>query len=170
MKKTLLLLICSMCSLNINAQENKLKIHSAEIGFGGFYIKKNISEGGGATFVADLTTAYGNNLISTSYLTGAEIGIITASAYNFNELRLQYGKEISVKKWIKFEIFAGLGYYTQKSEVSFIKDGNAVSFPLKFNTKFYFDKNSGMGFNTNYSLNSINNTFSTNLIFHYKFN
>jgi hypothetical protein len=170
MKKKLLLVICLICSLNICAQENKLKIHSAEIGFGGFYFKKKISEGGGATFVADLTTAFGNNLISTSYLTGAEIGIVGNSNYNFDELRLQYGKEISVKKWIKFEIFAGLGYYIQNSEIADIKDGNAISFPLKLNTKFYFNKNFGMGLNSNYSINSINNNFSTNLIFHYKFN
>jgi hypothetical protein len=27
-----------------------------------------------------------------------------------------------------------------------------------------------MGLNTNYSINSVNNNFATNLIFHYRFN
>lgn len=170
MKNVFLILICFVISLNISAQESKLKIHSAEIGFGGFYFKKHYSEGGGAAFVADLTTSFGNNLISTSILTGAEIGIIGSSTYNFNEFRLQYGREVNLAKWIKFEFFAGFGFYSQKSEVSDIRDGNAISIPLKFNTKFYFNKNFGMGINTNYSLNSINNNFSPNLIFHYKFN
>ncbi len=170
MKKVFLTLICLVCSLNVNAQENKLKMHSAEIGFGGFYFKKNYSVGGGATFVADLTTSLGNNLISTSILTGSEIGIVGSSTYNFNEFRLQYGRELNLKKWIKFELFAGLGYYNQKSEVTDIRNGNTISFPLKFNTKFYFDKNFGIGINTNYSLNSLNNNFSPNLILHFKFN
>ena len=167
MKQIFLGLIYLVCSLNIIAQENKLKFHSAKIGFGGFYFKKNYSEGGGVTFIADLTTSLNNNLISTSILTGAEIGIVGNSTYSFNEFRLQYGREFILKKWIKFELFGGLGYYSQKSDVSYIRDGNTISYPLTFNTKFYFKKNFGMGINNNYSVNNFNNNFSSNLIFHY---
>jgi hypothetical protein len=170
MKKLIVLIFCLINHLSLNAQENKIQLHSIEIGFGGFYFKQNTYEGGGANFVADITTSIRKNLISTSVLTGSEIGVVGNSTYNFNEFRIQYGRELKVKKWLKFELFTGIGYYKQKSENSVITDGNTMSFPLKFNTKFYFNEKFGLGINTNYSINSINNNFSSNLIFHYKFN
>ncbi|WP_130734566.1 hypothetical protein [Flavobacterium sp. J27] len=170
MKKILFTLFCLGMLSNITAQENKFKIHSAEVGFGGFYFKKNLSEGGGATFTANLTTSYRKNLFSTSLLTGAEIGIVGSTNYTFNEVSLQYGREIKLKEWIKFELFAGLGYYDQTSDARDVQDGTTISYPLKLNTKFYFNNHFGMGINTNYSINSVNNNFSSNLIFHYRFN
>ncbi|WP_445721697.1 hypothetical protein [Flavobacterium sp.] len=169
MKKFILITLGLANYLTLNAQENKIQLHTVEIGFGGFYSKQNPfgDEIGGATFVADITTSIGKNLISTSFLTGAEIGIVGNSTYNFNEFRIQYGRELKVKKWLRFELFTGIGHY----KVSSLNiENNTISFPLKFNTKFYFNEKFGLGINTNYSINSISNNFSTNLIFQYKFN
>lgn len=155
---------------NATGQVDKLKIQSVNVGFGGFSIKNKYSEGGGASFVTDLTTSYHENLIGFSYLTGAEIGIIGKSNYSFNEVSLLYGREFKLKQWFAFETFAGIGYYNQTSMTSYIFNGSNTSIPLKINSKFYFNKNFGIGLNTNYSINNLNNNFSTNLIFYYKFN
>jgi hypothetical protein len=177
MKKNILFTAIALSALTIKAQESssKLKLHAATLGFGGFSFKKANYEGGGATFFADLTTSLDKNLISVSYLTGAEIGIIGGSNYQFHEYSLLYGRELKVANWLRFEGFAGLGYYHQQTDYlnpdyENVPEGKSVSFPLRINTKFYFSKKFGMGFNTNYSINSVNNNFSTNLIFHYRFN
>jgi hypothetical protein len=164
---TIFLLVCITSSF---AQVNKLKIQSVDFGIGGFSIKNNYSEGGGATFLGNLTTSYKNNLIGFSFLTGAEIGIIGKSNYSFNELSILYGREFKLIKWFAFETFAGIGYYNQSSESHFIFNGDSTSFPFKINSKFYLNKNFGLGLGTNYSINKINNNFSVNLICHYKFN
>ena len=170
MRKICLVLFCVFCSLNIEAQENSFKIQSAGIGFGAFHIKNDITDGGGASFIADVTSSFGKNLISASFLTGSEVASVGSSTFNFNEFRLQYGRELEAKSWLKFEFFAGVGYYDQKSETIYFEQGNAVSFPLTFNTKFYLTEKFGLGINTNYSLNSINNNVSAHLTAHYKFN
>ena len=172
MVKKIITIILILVSINVVAQENdsKLKIQSANIGFGGFYFKTILSEGGGVTLFADATFSINKHLISSSYLTGAEIGILGSSTYNFDEVSLLYGRELKVANWLSFEGFAGLGFYNQNSKESYVVDCKSVSYPIRINTKFYFNKKFGMGFNTNYSINSVNNNFSTNLIFHYRFN
>lgn len=176
MKKAILITTIALSSLTVKAQDSnpKLKLHAATLGFGGFSFKKENYEGGGASFFADLTVAIDKNLIAASYLTGAEIGILDRSSYQFHEYSLLYGREWKALSWLRFEGFAGIGSYHQQIDyadaVSGVPEGSSVSFPLRINTKFYFTNHFGMGFNTNYSINSINNNFSTNLIFHYRFN
>lgn len=172
MKKSIITIIIVFSSLLSEAQESaaKLKLYAANVGFGFYYIAKNGVEDGGATFLADATFSIEKNLISASYLTGAQVGILRNSEHHFDELSLLYGRDWKVANWLHFEGFAGLGYYNQKSETIEIADDNSVSFPLRLNSKLYFTKKFGMGINTNYSINSVNNNLSFNLLFHYKFN
>lgn len=177
MKKAIFTTVVIFSVLTANAQksDSKLKLHAANLGFGGFSFKKNNYEGGGATFFADVTTSIDKNLIAVSYLAGSDIGILGNSEYKFDEISLSYGREWKAANWLHFEGFAGIGRYHQQSDyfdedIQNVPSESSVSFPLKVNTKFYFTKKFGMGFNTNYSINSVNNVFSTNLIFHYRFN
>lgn len=175
MKKIIFITAIAFNSFFVNAQESdsQLKLHAANIGFGGFSFKKANYEGGGAAFVADLTASINKNLISASYVNGAEIGLIDTSSYQFYEFSMLYGREWEATKWLRFEGFAGIGYYNQDVDDvadEGIPDDKSVSFPLRINSKFYFSKIFGMGLNTNYSINSVNNNFSTNLIFHYRLN
>ncbi len=178
MKKIILISIIVFTSAIGKAQESqsKLKFHSATLGFGGFSFKKSNYEGSGGTFIADLTVALDKNLISASYLGGSEIAILNESEYKFDELSLLYGREWKAYDWLRFEGFAGIGYYKQQSDHNDVNSGyevptdKSISFPLRINSKFYFTKKFGMGLNSNYSINSVNNNFSTNLIFHYRFN
>jgi hypothetical protein len=172
MKKIAIITAIILNSLAANAQSGSpgIKLHAAALGFGGYYFKKNNNEGGGATFLADATFSLGKNLISPSYLVGSDIGILGESSHRFSEPALLYGREWKVVEWFRFEGFAGVGYYNQTSDIPEIPTDKSISFPLRLNTKFYFTKKFGMGLNTNYSINSVNNNFSTNLIFHYRFN
>ena len=171
MKKSIITCFLFLLSTTIFSQESTtIKFYSVSVGFGGFYFKKGISEGGGISYLTDLTLSKGKNLLSVAYLGGDEIGVVGSSNYSFNEVSLSYGREFKVNNWFSLEGFTGLGYYNQKSDFGDISNDNSISFPLKINSKFYFNKNFGMGINTNYSINSVNNNFSSNLIFHYKFN
>ncbi len=77
-----------MSLLNLIAQENNFKLHSAEIGFGGFHVKNNFAENGGIVLTLDLTTSFGKNLLSTSILTGSEIAILGPANFSFNEFKI----------------------------------------------------------------------------------
>jgi Domain of unknown function (DUF2715) len=169
MKKLFLTTVLAFTTL-FNAQENKFKNYSINIGFGGFSIKNEYSEGGGVTLLGNLTTSFNKNLFDFSIISGAEIGIFGKSNYRFNSINLLYGRELMLKKWFAFEPFVGIGFYNQTSEDSDILNGNTISLPIKLNTKFYFNKNSGVGINTNYIINKLNNNFSVNFIYHHKFN
>lgn len=168
--KTIILSIFFAISVTVAQGQSNIKLHSAELGIGGFSINNKLYEGGGASFVADITAAIDKNLLSVSYLTGTEIGIISSSAYSFYEYRIQYGRTLPVTYWLEFEGFAGLGYYDQQSDSNTVIDDRVISFPLKVNIKFYYNQHFGLGINTNYSINSINNNFTANLILHYRFN
>lgn len=109
------------------------------------------------------------NLINLSFLSGSEIGVVGGSTYNFNEFSVTYGRELQLTKSFNLEGFAGIGSYHQNSKNSYVVAGNTVSFPLKLNIKFYFNKKFGLGINNIYSINKLNNNLSTNLIAHYNF-
>lgn len=170
--KRIFLIAFAFINIAMYAQtgQNPIKLHAINTGFGGFYIKNKIIESGGASFFADITTSLHNNLITASYFTGAEIGVVGSSTFNFNEFSLLYGREIIPNNWLAFEFFAGIGYYKQNHDITPVLSNDTISFPLRVYTKFYFNKKFGMGLNTNYSINRINNNLSFNLLFHYRFN
>lgn len=150
-------------------KDSKIRIFSVSAGFGGFYFNETNSEGGGASFVLNGTLVLNKNLVNLCFLTGSEIGVVGSSTYNFNEFSVAYGKALQLKRWFNLEGFAGIGNYNQSSKNSTIISGNTLSFPLKLNFKFFFNKKMGMGLENTYSINSLNNNLSTNLIIHYNF-
>ncbi|MES2410966.1 MAG: hypothetical protein V4535_05930 [Bacteroidota bacterium] len=172
MKKTIFITAIALSSLTAKAQESgsKIKLHAANVGLGTFHFQKDINGRDGLSFFTDLTVSLGKNLITASYLGGASVKLLDGPTYTFEEFNLLYGREWKAVNWLRFEGFAGIGYYDQNSKDPNIGHDNAISFPLRVNTKFYFTKKFGMGLNTNYSINSVNNNFSNNVIFHYRFN
>jgi hypothetical protein len=172
MKKVILISAVAFYSFTGKAQESgsKLKLHAANLGLGSFHFQKDINGHDGLSFITDLTVSLDKNLISASYLCGSSIKLLDGPNYGFEEFTLLYGREWKAANWLRFEGFAGFGHFNQNSKDPDIDDDSAISFPLRVNTKFYFTRKFGMGFNTNYSINSVNNCFSTNIIFHYRFN
>jgi hypothetical protein len=172
MKKVSFIIVFTLISLGVKGQDSatKLKIYAVNVGLGSFHLKKDVNGHDGLAFISDLTVSLDRNLISVAYLGGTSLKILDGPNYNFKEYSLSYGREWKVANWFSFEGFAGFGHFTQTSKDSNIGTDKTVSFPLKVNAKFYFTKKFGMGLNTNYSINSVNNNLSTNLIFHYKFN
>ena len=174
MKKAVFICMIALKSIFANGQENsgKFKLHALNAGFG-LYGADTRNDDGGVSFVADATFSINKNLISVSYLTGAEISLFDEK-FEFKEPALMYGRDWKPKKWFALEGFAGIGNYSvryRNGDTGFedVTD-NAISFPLRLNTKFYFNEHFGMGVNTNYSINSLANTLSTNILFHYRFN
>ena len=161
-------MILLLGAMNCFAQNSAFKIHSVNVGVGGFYFKKDASEGGGVSGYVQLTSAISKNLISASVKTGAEIGVVGGSNYDFTEVSLQYGREFPITKWFGFEIFAGVGTYSQNSDVDYIFHGNEISFPVTVNSIFKLSPNFGLGLNANYSVNSLNNNFSSHVVLQYK--
>lgn len=195
--KTIIVVIFTFISVCISAQnsENKFKIHSYQIGVGGYFFKNKLSptfyssNNGGISSVLDLVGAYRQHLVAASYTSGAEFVIYGTPNFRFNELSLLYGKELKVSNWLAFEGFAGFGFFWQNSHsytvsqtysstnssdigsqtsANFVPVGQTISLPIQLNTKFYYGKHFGMGLNANYSLNRVNSVFSTHLVFHYK--
>lgn len=172
MKKIVIIAVIALSSLTVKAQEtsSKIKLHAVNIGLGSFHLQKDINGHDGLCFIADFTVSLNKNLISASYLGGTSIKILDGPSYNFKEYSLSYGREWKVANFFRLEGYAGLGHFTQNSKDPNVGIDKTASFPLKVNAKFYFTKKFGMGLNSNYSINSVNNNFSTNLIFHYRFN
>jgi hypothetical protein len=171
MKKAIIITVIVLTALSAKAQDatTKLRFHAVNFGLGTFHLQKDINGQDGVSFVADLTVSLDRNLISVAYVGGTSIKILDGPNYNFEEYGLSYGREWKVANWFRLEGFAGVGHFTLKSKDSNIGADKTVSFPLKVNAKFYFTKKFGMGLNTNYSINSVNNNFSTHLIFHLRF-
>lgn len=172
MKKVFIIIAIAFSSLGIKAQDSTslLKLHAINAGLGSFHFEKDVNGHDGASLITELTVSLNKNLISASYLAGSSIKILDGYNYSFDEFSVLYGREWKATNWLRFEGFAGLGHFSQDSKDPAIGNDNTISFPLRVNTKFYFTKKFGMGFNTNYSINSINNNFSNNIIFHYRFN
>ena len=173
MKKAFIITAIAFSTFVCKAQEessSKIKVYAVNVGVGSFHFQKDINGHDGVSVITDLTISLNKNLISGFYLAGTSIKILDGYNYGFKEVSLLYGREWKATNWLRFEGFAGLGYFNQNTKDPNIGDDSTISFPLRVNTKFYFTKKFGMGFNTNYSINSINNNFSTNLIFHFRFN
>ena len=175
MKKAIMITAFAFSALTGKAQNSstKLKLHAANAGFGIYLIDK-INNDGGLSFLADATFSINKNLISASCVFGSEFTVIGDTKYDFTEPALLYGREWKPVKWFALEGFAGVGYYVLKysnydTDFETLHD-KAISFPLRLNTKFYFSEHFGMGLNTNYSINSLSNTTTINLMFHYRFN
>jgi hypothetical protein len=167
MKNTIIIVLL-LFSITISFAQNTkngFRFHSIALGFGSFSAQK----GGGIGATINVTTCLNKNLFSIEYSGGQELNLFGAEQiFGFDVIDLVYGRELKVFNWLAFEGFAGLGYCSIHGN-EYDVTGKSIAIPLILNTKFYYGKHFGMGFNTNYSINKINNIFTTNLIFHYKF-
>lgn len=172
MKKIIFIAAIVLNSLAVKAQDSttKLKVYAATMGLGSFHLEKDVNGHDGLSYIADLSVSLDKNLISASYAVGTSVKILDGPSYNFEEVSLSYGREWKALNWLRFEGFGGIGHFRLHSNDETIGDESSISFPLKVNAKFYFTRKFGMGLNANYSINSVNNNLSTNVIFHYRFN
>ena len=168
MKKIFILIIISLNSINAFSQNSdiNIKFHSVDLGFG-FFLNNNF---GGLDVHSSVALKNNKNLYAITVIAGGGINILGGTTASFEEYNLQYGRELKLAKWISFDGFVGIGYYNQNSSKTTVEDNRAISLPLKINTKFNFSKHFGMGIMNNYSISKLNNNFTTNLLFHYKFN
>ena len=183
MKKSLLILVFFL-GLNSFSQNNQFKIDNISVDFGWYNFNKkhndvydfngvqgttHVSNGVGAAFGLEVLFSLRKNLFSVYYHTGAEIGIPFPSQYKFNEISLLYGRRLNIKKGFRVEPFIGAGYFSQKSDTYYVKQGNSLAIPLKLNFIFKTGQHFEMGIKTLYDINQINNYFSTGIAFGYHF-
>lgn len=147
-------------------KNDNIKFHSVDLGLGLFF-NNNF---GGLALHSSIACKQQNNLYSITAITGGEFVILGGRSASYQELNLQYGKQLQLAKWFVLEGFVGVGYYNQNSTKANISDGSSISLPFKINTKFKFNKHFGMGFMNNYSISKLNNNFTANILFHYNFN
>ena len=167
MKIIILIAGCLICMNSYGQPMNiNLKFHAVDIGFG-FFLNNHF---GGMSIHSGIALKNKNNLYAFTIIAGGELNILGGPTASFEEYNLQYGRQLKLANWITFEGFTGIGYYNQNSSKSNVIDHSCLSIPLKINTKINFSKRFGIGFMNNYSINKINNNFTTHLLFHYNFN
>jgi hypothetical protein len=168
MKKNLII-VAVFLMLKTFGQEESLKIKHVSLGAGFFTLINNYQSnlsGGGAMYMGELGVSYQKNLFLISYHEGIEFEFMGSVDFFYKEVSLSYGRELKLKNWLAIEGYAGLGYF----DLNFYGSNTSISFPLRINTKFYFNKKFGMGLSCNYSVNNISNYLSFNQILFYRFN
>ena len=173
MKNLLLLFFLLALTTNTNAQKkkkNELNIFSAGIGLGLFQSDKNVirSDYSGLNFIADFTVYYKKNLFSTSLSSGTNVQLLFGTKSCYNELAFQYGRSLDVTKIFSIECFAGIGQFSQTSNSYEIQSGSSFSTPLKLNLSFKIIDELSFAVCNTYSINNINNLFSSNITVKYQ--
>lgn len=165
---TLLLVVLSVYFLQ--AQENKkLKFKSMSTGFG---ISSGELNSGGTDAYIDVSANLGQTLFSIAITAGSEFNLFDAKR-NFNEYALLIGRELNVSKIVKIEILSGIALFKEtykNDETNFeTHHQSAVGIPFKLKLLFYTSKRFALGINPNFTINSIENTITGNLVFQYNF-
>ena len=153
--------------------QNKLQYKNIDVGFGAFSVllKNDIheNESGGLTFNVNNEFVINKNLISLNFISGGGVGsgyVSIGGDFSFYKVDALYGREFVVSKWLSFDANAGIGYYQQKGNLYFtdieFRD-STINFPIKVSMIFLSNNRIGFGFNANYDINKLNNTFAGNL-------
>ena len=160
------------------SQENKLKIYSSSLGIGPIFSSTD-TFGGGLSTCLDFSVRFKTSVFSIYYNTNydySDFGIMGARDREYyQEANLIFGKEIKLIEQLSLEGHVGLGYFQQKYYTYDAyynyedKNEHSIGFPLRIKLVYYFGRHFGVGLNPNLNLNSLNNTFSGNLLLQYKF-
>lgn len=172
MKKILYLFISILFTITTNAQTKKKSefgIFSAGGGLGLFQSSKNTlkKDYSGLNFIADFTIHYKEHLLSTSYISGTTVQILGVAS-SYNEITIQYGQSFGLSETCSVECFAGLGKFEQTSKYDQIQTGGSMSTPVKLNLSIRINEGLSFGISNNYSINKINNIFSSSFTVKYQ--
>lgn len=153
-------------------QENKIKLHSGDVGFGFFLNRINILEPndgntGGLNLNINFTVKYNKHLSNIGFIGGEELSFWGKPNYNFSVLKLQYGRRLDIAKWLKLEGFIGISHLNQKrKDFSY----NELAYPISLKTIFKISPSGGVNINTNYILREYERNLVFNIGYYYQFN
>ena len=113
---------------------------------------------------------YQKNLFLINFLSGATFIILQGPNISVSEFNFQYGRELKVSNWFSIEGYAGIGNFTlTSSSYYYPKNISVASFPIRIKLICYTGKHFALVSNSNYTMNSYINNFSSNLTFEYHF-
>ncbi|WP_299215453.1 hypothetical protein [uncultured Aquimarina sp.] len=183
MKKLIQVIIVVIVPTIILAQEklsrDNLKFRSIETGFGVYHSKlrdDNLYDHSGPTFNVFFAMSYKKNIFSFQLESGTELVIVNFGGdpelQGFYGVNLLYGRELELARWFKIEGNVGMGLYHHKAVT---KGGatdrkNVLGIPINTKLLFYPAERFAFGLSPAVNFNSINTTYSGNLVFKYKFN
>lgn len=169
------LILVSTYTFAQNSKQNKLIFKSISTGFGICAGKENME--GGLDFYIDATTALRKNLFSLSFMAGEEFNFDlfdpSPKHRDFKEYGILYGRELKISKIIKLETHTGVSIfkenYANESTNYVHKSETVIGIPIKIKILFYPLSHFALGLNPNINFNSIETTYSGNIIIQYSF-
>ncbi len=179
MKKALLILFSVLTISNIYSQEDhdKFRVNSFSLSMS-IPRSNKISLGLGGNI--DLTFSKGNHLFKL--MTGGASELSFALFGNksprdsFEEYNIMYGRAFEVKKWLSFDLFAGLGYanikYNLDTSSGFddkFTSQKTVGFPLQVKIRFLSNKSISLGLEQNVNINDTSVLSKTGMFLQYNF-
>jgi len=161
---------------NKSLDDKKFKFRSVQASFGVYYAKFKNDEPynhSGLTLNSLVSISFKKNIFSLELEEGSEAVFVYfgGESQSFYNVNLLYGRELEVARWFKIEGNVGFGLYSHKTVRSgAVSRDNILGIPINANLMFYPAKRFAMGINPNVNFNSINITYSGNLVFQYMFN
>lgn len=171
--RLLVLITCLILTSNIGmAQNNKLKLHSFSFG-AGIASSSSDSAASGLDLNLDFSTIVNKHIISFNFNSGVKLNS-DGPDEDFYELNLTFGRKWLLVQNLFFESHLGIGYFVYDIDTGptfFINlPETTIGFPIRAKIIYYPAENLGIGINPNANFNSIENTYSANLIIQYNFN
>ncbi|WP_284653760.1 hypothetical protein [Flavobacterium terrisoli] len=171
MKKVIQISVVLMFTVVMNAQSDKFQFRSVSLGLGICYGPNN---DGGPNFTFDLATALNSkHLLSANINAGEEFNLFDAKR-SFTEYNILYGRDFEIDKRLNIEVHGGLGLFSRlyRDDTTEFQDkkDKTLGIPLRAKLLYYVIKDElALGFNQTININSLDKTFTTNLVLQYVF-
>lgn len=122
----------------------------------------------------DFSTIFNKHIISFNFNPGVKLNS-DGPDQDFYELNLTFGRKWLLVQNLSLESHLGIVYFAFDIDIGpipfFINlPETTIGFPLRAKIIYYPTENLGIGINPNANFNSIENTYSANLIIQYNFN
>lgn len=155
-------------SFSQSKTDSKLRFQSISTGIG--ICAGEINAGGISAYI-DASMLVDKNLFSFAISSGAELNLFDESR-DYTEIAFLYGRELTLSRVIKLEPQVGLAYFKvryKNGETDYrLQSESAVGLPLRLKLLFYVSSHIALGLNPNVTFNSVENTYSVNIILQYK--
>ncbi|WP_298317246.1 hypothetical protein [uncultured Aquimarina sp.] len=164
---------------NTSLENNKFKFRSIQSGFGVYHTKpknNDLYDHSGITVNSLISMSYKKNIFSFRLESGTELVIINFGGdpelQGFYGANLLYGRELELTRWFKIEGNVGIGLYHHKiiAKRGAVDQKNVLGMSMNTKLLFYPAKRFAFGLSPFVNFNSINTTYSGNVVFQYKFN
>jgi len=169
--KSMVLLGLLLWSLQLTAQQNKLRWHASSLGIG--YASTAEPKIEGPALSLDISTIYvDKHIYSLNFNVGSESRIFGANE-EFYELNLTYGRKVALAPKLFLEGHLGIGLFAYEDNVDspvFNFPDATIGFPVRAKLLYSLSEHFSLGINPNANFNSITNAYSGHFVLQYTFN